>query len=247
MVDKKWIFFDFDGTLLPMDQDVFANTYFQALGDYLVPYGYDKTSLIQAVWAGTKAMVMNDGRKTNMEVFWDTFSGILGSDVRKDMPVFERFYAEEFVKARKVCGIHPEAGKLIEDLHHKGYRLVLATNPIFPRTATMQRIAWAGINADLFEEITTYEDYSYSKPSLKYYEELAEKLGIDPAGCIMIGNDAVEDLAAIRLGMQVYLVTDDLINTRNVDLQDYPHGAFSELRSWLKLDEEISDEDLQQI
>lgn len=66
----KVILFDLDGTLLPMDQEIFVKTYFGLIAQKLAPYGYQPKELIEAVWAGTKAMVKNDGRKTNEEVFW---------------------------------------------------------------------------------------------------------------------------------------------------------------------------------
>lgn len=57
------VLFDLDGTLLPMDQDVFIKDYFGRLAKKLVPYGYEPKKLIETVWAGTKAMVKNTGEK----------------------------------------------------------------------------------------------------------------------------------------------------------------------------------------
>ena len=42
----KAIFFDLDGTLLPMDQDVFIKAYFGALAKKLAPRGYAPDALI---------------------------------------------------------------------------------------------------------------------------------------------------------------------------------------------------------
>ena len=61
----KTVLFDLDGTLLPMDQDVFIKDYFGRLARKLAPYGYEPKKLIEAVWAGTKAMVQNAGAVTN--------------------------------------------------------------------------------------------------------------------------------------------------------------------------------------
>ena len=51
------ILFDLDGTLLPMDQEVFTKGYFKALASVLCPMGLEADALTAAVWAGTKAMV----------------------------------------------------------------------------------------------------------------------------------------------------------------------------------------------
>ena len=78
---KKVILFDLDGTLLPMDQEVFTKAYFSRLAKFLMPFGYDPKKVVEDVWAGTKAMVTNDGSKTNEEVFWDVFSTLYEKDV----------------------------------------------------------------------------------------------------------------------------------------------------------------------
>ena len=74
----KAIFFDLDGTLLPMNENEFAKGYFGLLSNKMEKYGYDKNQLIKVILAGTEAMYKNDGNKTNEEVFWDYFKGIYG-------------------------------------------------------------------------------------------------------------------------------------------------------------------------
>lgn len=65
----KNILFDLDGTLLPMDQDKFANGYFSRLVKKLAPFGYEPKKTVDGIWAGTAAMVKNDGKRTNEEAF----------------------------------------------------------------------------------------------------------------------------------------------------------------------------------
>jgi FMN phosphatase YigB (HAD superfamily) len=50
------VLFDLDGTLLPMDQDVFVQTYFGLLAKNLSNYGYEPKKLIESIWLGTKSM-----------------------------------------------------------------------------------------------------------------------------------------------------------------------------------------------
>ena len=70
----KTVLFDLDGTLLPMDQDRFVKTYFQLLAVKLAPHGYDPKQLVDAVWAGTAAMVKNNGHQSNEAAFWEKFT-----------------------------------------------------------------------------------------------------------------------------------------------------------------------------
>ena len=51
----------------------------------------------------------------------------------------------------------------------------------------------------------------------------------------MIGNDADEDVPAATVGMKVFLLTDSLLNRRNLPLDEIPHGGYDELHAWLGL------------
>lgn len=103
----KTVMFDLDGTLLPMDQDQFTKYYFGLLAKKLAPYGYNAEQLISGIWAGTSAMVKNDGSCTNEEAFWKKFCAIMGEKVLGDKPLFEEFYRVEFQGARASCGFAP--------------------------------------------------------------------------------------------------------------------------------------------
>lgn len=232
MIDT--VLFDLDGTLLPMDQEEFVHSYLSLLAKKLSPQGYEPKHLISAVWAGTEAMVKNDGTKTNEEVFWDAFCGIFGPDVRKDEPLFAEFYAADFGLVRTVCGFAAEAKEIIELLKEKKIPVVLATNPLFPEIATRQRIRWAGLEPEDFASYTTYENSSFCKPNPAYYRELLQKLGKDPENCLMVGNDVQEDMAPAKsLGMRTFLLTPCLIDREGTDLADQPRGGFAELKEFL--------------
>ncbi len=227
------ILFDLDGTLLPMDQDVFAGAYFKGLARAAAPHGYDPEKLIDTIWQGTAAMIKNNGEQTNEEVFWAHFARVYGEDALKDTVIFDRFYEQNFDKVQAVCGFHPRTPALIAELKAEGVRLVLATNPIFPRVATNRRIHWAGLSPEDFAYYTTYENAHHCKPNLDYYRDILAELNLDPRECIMVGNDVAEDMIAEALGMQVFLLTDCMINKKNVDITRYPHGDHEALRAYL--------------
>ena len=60
-----------------------------------------------------------------------------------------------------------------------------------------------------------------------------ERLQLHPEECLMVGNDVDEDMVARQLGMQVFLLTDCMINKQNVDISQYPHGGFAALQAFL--------------
>ena len=232
-MDINTILFDLDGTLLPMDQEKFVNGYFKMLAAKLAPYGYEPQQLINAILAGIEAMIKNDGSQLNEDAFWKRFVEIYGDKVLTDKPVFEDFYKNEFQYARSFCGFNPKAAETVRSLKDKGYRVVLATNPLFPSIATESRIRWAGLEPSEFDLYTTYENTSYCKPNLDYYRDILKRIDCRPEECLMVGNDVGEDMVVEALGMQVFLLTDCLINTQKKDITAYPHGSFEQLLSML--------------
>ena len=231
----KTILFDLDGTLLPMDQDLFVKAYLGYFAKKLAPHGYEADSFYKAMWTGVSAMVKNDGSCTNDEAFWNTFAGIIGEHVGSDLPLFDEYYRNEFQAVKDICGYNPNSAAIVGKLKSAGYRVVLATNLLFPAIATESRIRWAGLEPEDFEYYTVYDNSHYCKPNPAYYQELLDKLGLNAEECLMVGNDADEDMIAATLGMQVFLLTDSLINKNDKDISVYPHGGFDELLKYLNV------------
>lgn len=230
----KMILFDLDGTLLPMDQEDFINAYLGKMARKLAPHGYDPDLLVKGIWKGTAAMVMNDGTGTNEEVFWKVFSGIFGRDTRADEALFIDYYENEFQTVKDVCGFDPRAAEAIREIKAMGYRVALATNPLFPAIATLSRCRWAGLNPEDFELITTYENSRHCKPAPEYYRDILEILHLKPEECVMVGNDVGEDMIAEDLGMKVFLLKDNMINKHDKDISGYPQGSFPELLHFIR-------------
>ena len=223
------ILFDLDGTLLPMDLEMFAKAYMSGLGRVAASKGYEPKATMSAVMSGTAAMAKNNGEKTNESVFWDTLAEALGESVLNDSHMYDKFYQTDFQKIKEVCGFEPRAKSVIAHAKEKGFRVVLATNPLFPSVATESRISWAGLDVEDFEWVTTYENSYHCKPNLDYYRDILNKLELVPEECLMVGNDVGEDMIASQLGMRVFLLTDCLINRKNEDISKYPRGSFDEL------------------
>lgn len=228
------ILFDLDGTLLPMDEEKFIKTYMGGLAKTMAPFGYDPQKLIETVWAGTQAMIQNDGTKTNEQVFWDVYTKVYGQDKRTDEAIFAKFYESGFALAKNACGFNPKVPPLMAKLKQLGLRIIIATNPFFPQTATNQRIHWAGLNPDDFALYTTYENSRFCKPNIAYYQDILQKFNLDASECIMVGNDVLEDMIAQELGIKGFLVTDQLINKRDLPWEHIPHGDVYDLQLFLQ-------------
>lgn len=203
------VLFDLDGTLLDIDMDRFMAPYVkrlgQAMGDRVVPKQF-----AEHLMAGVYAMITNDDpQKTNEEVFWEAFerlSGVRRDDIGSQV---NRFYETEFPKLGYIANPVPVAPRVVQEAAARCDRIVLATNAIFPRSAIEARLRWAGVDADLFTLITTYENMHACKPSEAYYLEICSLIGVDPQDAIMVGNDFKMDIEpAARVGMATYYVQD---------------------------------------
>ena len=230
----KAVLFDLDGTLLPMDQDKFVEVYFGLLAKKMAPFGYDPKEYVKAIWTGTKEMLKNNGEATNEQVFFKKYCEIFGKDAIKDEQILAEFYENDFVLTKSVCETDTQASEVIEKLKAMGLKLVVATNPIFPKIAIMHRINWAGLNANDFQHITYYENSKAAKPNTKYYLDIAKEIGIEPEECLMVGNDVSDDMPAALTGMKVFLKTRCLINKNDEDITKYPNGDWEELLNYIK-------------
>ena len=227
------ILFDLDGTLLPMDQEKFLKAYIGGIAKVAEHHGYEPMTITSSILAGTAAMIKNNGEKTNESVFWGALAKIYGEAVMEDVHIFDEFYQTDFQKIKDVCGFAPQASDVIAKIKEKGFRVALATNPLFPIVATESRIRWAGLEPKDFEVFTTYETSKFSKPNLNYYKEVLSELGVKPEECLMVGNDVADDMVVTKLGMNAFLLTDCMINTKNEDIGSYPHGGFDDLIAYI--------------
>lgn len=204
--------FDLDGTLLPMEMEMFEKEYFMKLA-YRLSSHFEPSELVKYVWHSTNKMIRNTGgTKTNKEVFFEDFASITGKDMSILQPIFDNFYLNEFKELRSITKSHLIVIKTIELLISKGYEIVVATNPIFPMQAIRERIKWTGLDEKVFKYITCFEEMHYCKPNVEFYQEVLNVINKKPQECIMVGNDAQEDLAASQVGIKTFLVEEYLIN-----------------------------------
>ncbi|MDM8126148.1 HAD family hydrolase [Mediterraneibacter glycyrrhizinilyticus] len=232
----KHILFDLDGTLLPMVQDEFVKFYMPLLAKSYTDAGVsiDPKKFIGAVWAGYEAMVKNDGSRTNREAFWSYIEPEFPLPTEESEKIALNFYADEFNQAICTTKPTPVSDQIVKRAKERGVEIYLATNPVFPRCATLNRIRWAGLDAEDFKVITTYEKCTYCKPNPEYFRGILEEFRLDPAECLMVGNDVGEDLSIRTLGVKTYLVTDTMENKKNLPIESEYTGALSDLLEFIE-------------
>lgn len=225
----KNIFFDLDGTLLPMDVKKFVDLYIKSICKACCPYvKLTPEVLSKAIFAGVKDVYANDGTMTNKMKFWTAAAMIAGPDIINHIPVFNGYYENEFIYTKEATDKIALARDVVTLLRNKGYNLVLATNPLFPKIAVERRVRWAGLDKSDFSYITSYETSKFCKPNPEYFAETLKITNCLPEETLMVGNDVDEDLPAERVGIKTYLVTDYMVNRNDKDYSNTQHGTFED-------------------
>ncbi|WP_157677311.1 HAD family hydrolase [Dehalobacterium formicoaceticum] len=229
----KLVLFDLDGTLLPLDIEVFVKNYFVSITDFFQDV-VDPQVFLHNLKQSTRAMARNQGDTVNEEVFMKNFLPAVGRERDFMYPRFQLYYEKEFPKLKEYAGFSPWAQESVTEVLNKGYPIVLATNPLFPRMATVERMSWARISQYPWSMITTYENSRRCKPNVQYYQDICRRMGVQAKDCLMIGNDVQEDIVAGTLGMDTFLVTDHLIDRGNPVYHPGHQGTLSELAHFMK-------------
>lgn len=219
-----------------MVQDEFVKFYMPLLAKSYMGAGVslDPKKFIGAVWAGYEAMVKNDGSRTNRETFWSYMEPELPISTEESENIALKFYENEFNQAICTTKPTPVSNQIVKKAKSRGLETYLATNPVFPQCATMNRIRWAGLVAEDFKVITTYETCTYCKPNPEYFRGILEEFSLDPSECLMVGNDVEEDLAIRSLGVKTYLVTDTMENKKDLPVKSDYIGTLEELLKFIE-------------
>jgi len=228
----KAIFFDLDGTLLPIDMDEFLHRYFIKLRIYVTRLGLDAERFSYALNEGMKSMGADHPGKTNREAFWSTFNALFGESADTMENVLLDFYENDFGEIGAGIQPNPAARRVVEDLRKKGYPLYLTTMPMFPESALNWRLKWADVDPSCFERKTTYDNSSALKPSLSYYRQNIRIVGCKPEEVLMVGNNTREDLAILELGADAFLITDHMLDPVNFPIDTIKNGSLQQFADW---------------
>ena len=227
------VFFDLDGTLLPIDTKTFMKNYMASIGRFMAEHGLDAEAGGEALFAGVMAMGQNDGTVTNRDAFWKVFCERMGKTAEEWEPMFMDYYLHRFDEVGVGVEANPASAAAVRALKERGYRLAVATMPMFPLVAVKARLRWAGLDPQDFEFLTTYENSTSVKPYEAYYAEALERAGVGGEEVLMVGNHNREDGGATKVGCDIYLVTDHLIETEDgLDVSACKHGTMEEFAAF---------------
>jgi FMN phosphatase YigB (HAD superfamily) len=233
------LLFDLDDTLLGNDIRKFIAPYFQSLAAHVAPI-VDPQKFVSNLIAGTQAMIANtDPRRTLLQTFGETFYPGLGTTDAQLQPHIDSFYVQKFPALRRETHTVPMARETIQWAFDSGFKVVIATNALFPRTAIRQRLQWAGVSADEFPYalVTTLEFMHFAKPSPEYYAEILALVDSRPEETMMIGNDWAQDIApAAQLGLHTFWVAGPGATAPENHAHPAGVGALADFLNWGRSD-----------
>lgn len=201
---------DLDDTLLVNDIREFLPKYLKAFAvfaaDVLPPDRF-----ISSLMAATDRMMANRRPDCTLrEIFEEAFYPAVRLSPAAFEPLAERFYREVFPSLQPLTRPNPATAGLIDQAMQRGYGLVVATDPLFPRTAIEQRLAWAGLPPQEypFLVVPSYESMHFSKSDPAYYAEILSSAGWPEGPIVMVGDALDRDIRPAQLmGLPAYWVS----------------------------------------
>ncbi len=233
------VLFDLDDTLLGNDMLPFIQRYFELLGKALHQH-VDSQRFKLAMNDAVQAMLI---KKLPTHTLEETFDALfypgIGVSKADILPVIDHFYREIFPQLQSLTTRRPQAVELVEAVLAKGWQVVIATNPLFPRTAIEQRLAWAGLPVDRFQfkKITSYESAHFCKPHPAYFAEILAELCWQSQPAVMIGNSLQDDiLPTEQLGLPTFWLHENG-EPPETTLNRHPlsrNGSIEQVLPWLE-------------
>jgi FMN phosphatase YigB (HAD superfamily) len=227
---------DLDDTLLQNDIDLFLPHYLEAFTGWIAPY-LDPDRFVRQLLAGTQAMTLNKQPDCTLrEVFEAVFFPGLGMDAQQFRQIAEGFYAEVFPSLRKLTRPIPAAVPLVEQALARGYRVAIATNPLFPLTAVHQRLEWANLPVEryAFDLIASYETFHFGKPAPAFFAEVLARLGWPQGNVLIVGDNLKHEvLAGRRMGLPVFWIEHATTASPVGDQKPTAQGSLEDVLPWL--------------
>lgn len=215
------LLFDLDGTLLNVDMYRFVPAYLSALAQS-IDAELDVEQFVDVMIERTmERLRSDDGSQTNEQFFLAVVQRDLNLSAEQFLTGLETFYRQHMFELRPLIECLPLARKLMQCCKDKGFEVVIATNPVFPRPVVDARLNWAGIGDCDYRLVTSFENSRYCKPNPNYFSDILAEIDRTPDSCVMIGNDTEHDMSARSLGITTFLVDTWMIDRGGEYPPDY--------------------------
>ena len=227
---------DLDDTCLGNSMGTFLPAYLQALGEHLAEI-IPPEDMLPALMSSTQEMLDNQRPDLTLEqVFNEAFYSKVGIGPENFTDLFESFYSEVFPGLQSLTEYRPEAVSMVDEAFRRGYTVAIATNPLFPLTAILQRLEWAGLSPKqyTFSLIPSFETSFFAKPNPSFFTETLSLLGWPEGPVVMVGDNVDHDIApAQKFGIGTFWITNgaQVIEDEFDDSSGY--GNIEDLIPWI--------------
>lgn len=228
------VLYDLDDTLLGNQIHSFLPAYLKLLSASLDEFPPEL--VIQCLLGATKKMIESPSPAVTLEENFDRhFYPALGKLRQQLQAKIDQFYTEIYPSLRRFTTLHPAAVDVVQAETRRGSIQAIATNPVFPATAILQRVNWAGfIGKSPFTLVTNFSQFHFAKPHPAFFAEVLAQLGWLEQPSVMIGNDLNEDLfPASILGMPVFWVSPDQSTLPPAFHPLSRSGGLDQVNAWL--------------
>ena len=220
----KAVLLDLDNTLLHNPDGPFARAFKRAFDAHFS----DSLGLEKSSTAFHSAIQSLSGPRDMMTANADAMTAELAQAFQLSSETLRQaltaFYQQPYDSLRRRAASIPVAYQLIETLLEQDLLVGIATQPIYPESAILKRLDWAGL-ADFQHDlafISHSENMHFAKPEPAYYAELVARIGIEPDEALMIGDSQANDIQpAQTLG----------IHTRRIQGPQALHSFYEQIQS----------------
>jgi len=127
----------------------------------------------------------------------------------------------------------PQAVRLVQEALRRGYQVAIATAPLFPRSAILERVRWAGLPPDHYPLalVPDYTRFHFAKPNPAYFAEFLAQMGWPDGPVVMVGDDFEADISGAQaLGLPVFWVKNGKAKSEDGSV---PQGELEDLLPWI--------------
>lgn len=211
----KAILFDLDGTLLNVEMDAYISGYVRGLASHFSDLANRCRFADTVVATAFDLLKADQGEQTMEELFLNLLEERLGIEGALFRERLNQFCHNGLQRLAPLVRPFPKARRILQECFDNGLRVIVATNPVFPRPVVEARLKWGQLDDFPFELITSYENSRYCKPHRQYFEDILSSQGLNPQQSMMVGNDTEYDMPAQRAGITTFLLDTCLIDRHN--------------------------------
>ena len=207
----KAVLLDLDNTLLRNPDRQWAEAFRRGWDlRFAERYGVEKAS--RALRSAIDSLNQEPATcQTNAAAMLNALSRELPLTEAELAPAISGFYATDYARLKAMTAPVARAVELVETLLAQKVLVAIATNPLYPQAATLERVGWAGLSdfVDDFAFITHSENMHFAKPSRAYFAETIARVGVEPDEALLIGDSMRNDIEpASAIGIQAWRVQD---------------------------------------